>query len=441
MYNYSASFVFTFLFIVFQGAFAKPALLSGPIAMHTTDTTMRLWALVENTHRVDAILRTKDRDNLLFQQTFTLVIDSQYAVSPTPVALFFKDLQANTQYTCTIKLDGEVASKKQFNTLHSAGTSNFSFLVGSCSYITDLPAQMGTKRICYRQAAKTPADFMLWIGDNFYYRKKEWESYESMLQRNLKTRLFKPLNRLLSQRPNYAIWDDHDFGPNNADSSFPHRDWSLALFQEFWGNPSEGTSNAKGVFFNFRYQDAEFFMLDGRYHKSPPNSIDGSLLGKEQLAWLCEQLQKSTATFKFIVCGVQFLNEEPSGLHSEGFKEFPAAKKQLLDFLEKQAIKGVIFLSGDRHFSELYQLPRPHSYDLHEATFSGISTFGTNMPTTINSGVLYSEANTRYWANHFGKVDIEGTGQERQCRVQLINKQGELVWERSWKAVELGYAK
>ena len=49
------------------------------------------------------------------------------------------------------------------------------------------------------------------------------------------------LQRLYSGScPHYAMWDDHDYGPDNSDASWIHKDWAAQTFGEFWANPSQG---------------------------------------------------------------------------------------------------------------------------------------------------------------------------------------------------------
>ena len=57
------------------------------------------------------------------------------------------------------------------------------------------------------------------VGDNVYLREVDFQSYEVPAQvypcpRNTE------MENLLKACPNYAIWDDHDFGPNDSDGSW-----------------------------------------------------------------------------------------------------------------------------------------------------------------------------------------------------------------------------
>ena len=71
------------------------------------------------------------------------------------------------------------------------------------------------------------ADFMLWMGDNVYFLNSEWESYEGMFLKYVDMRLRPELNEFLKSKPQYAVWDDHDYGPNDSDGTFHKKDSAL----------------------------------------------------------------------------------------------------------------------------------------------------------------------------------------------------------------------
>ena len=121
------------------------------------------------------------------------------------------------------------------------------------------------------------------------------------------------MQRLLATAHNYAIWDDHDFGPNNSDRSFIHKDKTLKAFELFWGNPSFGLPGTPGAISFFQYMDIDFFLLDNRYHRSPNDRRSGqkTVLGKDQLEWLIDALSFSKAPYKMVLVGGQVLNTAP----------------------------------------------------------------------------------------------------------------------------------
>ena len=426
-------------FIVNAQTKITPEIISGPMQGHTTHTDMYLWVLVHNAQTIIISLHNQERSAT--NQSQTLTVDTAIVrFGYYPAHFHFSGLLPDTRYEYFLELNGTEIKTGHVHTLKPPGTSDFSFVAGSCALLPESTledAQPGVTATTYLSTAKSGADFMIWLGDNLYFRNGDWKSYDAMFARYVRMRSLPPLNHLLETMPQYAIWDDHDFGYDNANSTIPSKDWALQLFKQFWANPAYGKPDLPGVFYSFQYQDAEFFLLDDRYYKRlNDQQSDGTLLGNQQWEWLTKQLQQSTATFKFIICGVQMLIENSS---AEGLKEFPNEREQFLDMLQQNKIKGVILISGDRHFAEQYRLPRPTAYDLYEVTTSPLSSLTTGILLGTSKSPQLAVQKTRLKKANFAKFAISGTAEGRQCTVFLCNKRGKTVWQKTWNLSDLGY--
>lgn len=254
---------------------------------------------------------------------------------------------------------------------------------GSCSKISEHDAAP-----IYDAVADEEPDFFIFGGDNIYFivgdgssrhfattgAVGDWNLYESMLARHLRTRIHPALERLLSSIPSYAAWDDHEYGPNNADSTFPLKEEATRAFARVWANPSYGTEETPGIFSSFRHGPVEVFLMDNRTHKYSPARHDdvtrenGRIWGEGQTEWLLAGLKASTAPVKLIANGTQFLSMDERG---EGhFNEALGERERVLEFLERERIGGVVFLTGDRHHSEAMQQAQPGGTLLLEFTSS-----------------------------------------------------------------------
>ena len=99
---------------------------------------------------------------------------------------------------------------------------------------------------------------------------------------------------------------------------------------------------------------------------------NGSFLGSKQLEWLKDGLLNSKAKFKFILFSNQVLN--PKTNHETINRgRYKKEKDILLDFIEKESLAGVVFFSGDRHFSEIHK-HTSLSYPLYDFTTSPLSS-------------------------------------------------------------------
>jgi len=361
------------------------------------------------------------------------------------------DLEFGSKYDYEIYLDGiryEAPHRFSFQTQpmwrYRKDPPAFRFVIGSCAYINDPPfdrpgnpygAQMG---IFNTIVAQKP-DFMLWIGDNVYYRDADWLSVRAMRARYAQNRQLPELQSLLASVHHYATWDDHDYGPNNSDRTYPLRKESLQIFRDYWANQTYGLDEVPGVFGRFVWNDVEFFLLDDRYHRSP-NAMQPpekrEMLGRPQFDWLLESLRSSNATFKVVINGNQILN--PLAF-DETLNEFPTEQKQLFDFLRTSGVEGVIFVSGDKHHTELIRRTDIAPYPLYDVTVSPL-TAGTffGKEETDNAarvpGTLVVERN-------FATVDITGPAKDRKFEIRTYDYGGKLLWTQVIGAAELKKSK
>jgi alkaline phosphatase D len=300
------------------------------------------------------------------------------------------------------------------------------FLTGSCAFQYPFPLNAGGKRRrlnrIFAQMAKEEADFMVWTGDNVYYLAGQWNSYKKMVKKNLRSRYRKPIDDFLASCPQYAIWDDHDYGPNDSDGHFKLKDTALAVFKKFWANPYYGSNGKDGVFSHFSHQDCDFFMLDSRFH-CDKNTGSRELLGEMQMEWLKDQLKASKANFKFVFSGTQFLPVKQSG---ETWGKFGTEREDFMAFLKENNITGVILVSGDRHYTELNKEEREDAYPLYEFTCSPLTSFMD--PSFPKNNPLRVEG-TAIRDQNYGRIKIYNDGDERVCLIETFNTKGEFVWK------------
>ncbi|MFM8839292.1 MAG: alkaline phosphatase D family protein, partial [Bacteroidota bacterium] len=255
--------------------------------------------------------------------------------------------------------EGEFSTQPHW--LHRYPAPDFTIAMGSCSYINDpaydrpSPSYGGDYQVFDRIAALQPSA-MLWLGDNTYLREGDWESFQGMVNRYQHTRATSSMASLLAICPQYAVWDDHDFGPNDATGSWPLKRESLEAFKLFWANPSYGMPEFEGISSAFRWMDVEVFLLDNRYHRNNQRLKDTCarrMLGDAQIEWLVDALKFSRAPFKLVASGSQILNSH--AIH-ETYANYPCERRKLLDRLAEENIRNVIFLTGDRHHSEISKM-------------------------------------------------------------------------------------
>lgn len=351
-------------------------------------------------------------------------------------------------YQYTILLNGKpvkLSYPTYFRTLPQwrwrSAPPDFRFAIGSCAYINDsLYDRPGTPyggeyEIFSAIAAQKP-DFMLWLGDNVYLREADWNSRSGILYRYTHTRSLPELQPLLALCPHYATWDDHDFGPNDSDRGFWARDLTREAFRLFWANPSYGVPSApEGITTFFEWGDADFFLLDNRTYRAPNKRTTGSrtMFGTAQLEWLIDALKSSRATFKFVVSGSQILN--PTGGY-ENLINFPQEREFLLKRIEEEEITGVIFLTGDRHFSEISELTLPNGQKVYDITSSPLTASPFTAAAERDRNPLRI-ASTVTPQRNFLILSVSGPERERVLTITAFSSKGEKLWTHTIAARDL----
>lgn len=369
-------------------------------------------------------------------------------------------LKPGTKFDYEVLIDGNVVKRNyplrfQTQTLWQWRTDppEFSVGFGSCAYINepefDRPGRVygGSYEIFQTIASKNP-DLFIWGGDNMYLREPDWDSRTGIIHRHEHTRSIPEMQPLLGAAHNYALWDDHDFGPNDADRTYRLREESLDIFKMFWANQTYGTAEAQGIFGRFVWNDVEFFLLDNRYHRSPnqsPNDESKTMFGKEQLQWIKNALSNSKANtninFRIIVSGNQFTNTNSE--FSESFTQFSAEYKDFIGYIKNNKIPGILFLSGDRHLTELIVLNDTSFYPLYDFTSSAL-TSGLNglknrngEPTKEFYNPLRVEGTLVNDKHNFGLLKFSGKRSERIVSLEVYDLTGAQRWVKKISAEEL----
>ncbi|MEO6583186.1 MAG: alkaline phosphatase D family protein, partial [Ferruginibacter sp.] len=276
---------------------------------------------------------------------------------------------------------------------------------------------------------------MLWMGDAWYTREVDFSTTWGLQKRVAQERRLPLLNNFMATMPQYFIWDDHDFGPNDAGKSFHLKKESRDVFKKYTLNPSYG-EDEKGIYTKLSYSDVDLFLTDGRYFRSEDRLLDSidskpnsqkTFFGNIQMDWLKNSLVYSNATFKIIVSGSQVLNTATT---AECMCNYSYEYNDLLQFITDQKIQGVLFFSGDRHHSEVIEKKRPETYSLYDVTISPLTAgVGTLRGAELNNPLRVK--NTLVEAQNFGNISVSGPKNNRKLKVEFIGLKGNKLseWE------------
>ncbi len=432
-------------------------LISGPMLGYVEHREVQIWLEVaKNVQNVEIHYKEVGKTTTLQATVDKAKLGHTY----NPVKLTLEGLAMNTAYEYQIVVDGE---KQKFDFPLTFRTRklwewrepapDFSFFLGSCFYLND-PAYdrpgkpYGQDPRILETMGKMSSDFMLWLGDNLYLREADFSSASGIAYRYSTNFRTPEMQKLRATRANYAIWDDHDYGPNDSDGKFELKEVSLAHFKRYWSNKTFGEAENAGAYHKFKWSDCDFFCMDDRFYRSAntlPDSVGGrpnpnkQFYGKKQLDWLKNNLVSSEASFKFIVTGGQVLNPLSD---RECFMFYPTEWQELMAFIIENKIDGVVFLSGDQHYSELIKRKlSPEAYPFYDFTCSPVTSGikdiskgkAFNNPLRVQGSLLI--------ANNFGKISVSGGKGARQVTMETFDIDGKSRWQHVINQKELMFGK
>jgi alkaline phosphatase D len=421
-------------------------IIAGPMLGPVELRDAKIW--LEVSQAVKSVsLKYKKRGDVKIR---TILYKGQLGNEINPLQIVAGGLDINSTYEYWFLLNGKPSTAKgEFTTKdlwqYRKPAPDFSFLTGSCAYfnqpVYDRPGKpYGGDSSIFETMAKEKAAFMLWLGDNWYTREADYFSEWGLWNRASRDRSMPVLQNFLKAMPHVAIWDDHDYGPNDIGKNFIHKNISRNIWKNYWCNPSYG-ENEQGIYTMTSWGDLDLFLLDDRWWRSAdrmkdsvdvkPNP-DKRMLGKQQMEWLKNGLLYSSAAFKIIAVGSQALNPVSP---FDKWENFPVEYEELMHFLSDNKINGVLFLSGDRHHSEIIKVERAGTYPLYDITVSPL-TAGTHKFSSAEKNNPYRIFGLDEKQN-YGRISITGKWDERRLTVEFIGLKGESLGKWSINEKEL----
>ena len=297
--------------------------------------------------------------------------------------------------------------------------------------------------IFYEIAERDP-DLFLFIGDNVYgdvwSRDPDMPELREAYARLAQSESFADFRR---EVPVLTIWDDHDYGLNDAGGELEFKAASQELFLDVWAAPADDERRTRpGTYFSRTFgqegRRVQIVGLDTRYFRSelketderdargkeryvPDPDPDKTMLGDAQWSWLAEVLQQP-ADVRLIFSSQQIIAD---GHGWEAWRQLPAERDRFYRLLDETDANGVVLFSGDRHAGGLYRIEGVSDYPLTELTSSSL-----NLPLSAWLDEIDPEdgpyrLGDMYYDENFGVIEIDWDA--GAIALELRDKQGALV--------------
>lgn len=416
----------------------KDLLQSGPMMGYAQMREAVIWVQTTKPASVYALYNDKKGSETEIYSTDTILTKEYYA---NTAKLILNKVEPGRHYSYRLYINGQKIERSYPFVVkipddwrYRKDPPEFNMALGSCTYINegqyDRPGNSyGGEYEIFKSVLDKKPDAMLWLGDNIYLRPADWFNRTGYIKRYTHTRSLPELQELWSACNHFAIWDDHDFGPNNATGSWYQKDLALEMFELFWANPTFGYSDLPGTMSAFTYSDVDFILMDNRFNRTENyNKGEKHIFGRKQSDRLIDLLKFSRAPFKVVATGGQFLN---TAQVYENHSNYNAERDYILRRINEEGIKGVVFISGDRHHSEVSKHKLSNGDYVYEFTVSpltsGPNTNVTETNETQVEGSLIQERN-------FAIMNVTGKFRERVLSIQFYNVKGKKIFNYTIEA-------
>lgn len=318
----------------------------------------------------------------------------------------------------------------------AAATTLTRVAFGSC-------LDQGKSQVMVTRAARLNPELFLFLGDNVYGDT----NVEAQLRAAYGELMAGPGMAALAERKVFslAIWDDHDYGVDDAGAEFAAKAMSHRVFCDVWGygaNAARRTreGNYDAVLFGPAERRVQVILLDTRYHRSPltrrgepvvrgvgptgpyVRTLDpeATMLGAAQWKWLEEQL-RVPARLRIVCSSVQFLADEHGW---ECWGNMPRERQRMLELVARTGANGVVFLSGDRHAAEISRMPaatdgRGPAYPIWEVTSSSLN----KTRPWVNESNRYRRTSV-FWDRNYGVLEIDWDAPDPLVSLKILGSGG-----------------
>jgi alkaline phosphatase D len=303
-------------------------------------------------------------------------------------------------------------------------------------------------------------DLFVFLGDNCYGDSREIAKLEAAYAELAAQPGFQQLRDSV---PVIAIWDDHDYGEDDAGREYPIKSESQRVFCDFWGESAGSPRRRRdGIYASYSFGLAErtvqVLMPDLRFNRSPilrrdlagadydrwakqleragkfvpgpyernPNRT-ASMLGDPQWQWLEDQL-RMPAGVRILASSLQVVADFPGW---EAWINYARDHARLIEAIRRTRANALVCISGDTHYGELSLLDANVPYPLWDLTSSGITeVWHVTPPNDLRVGEVLREPN-------FGVIEIDWRDDGALLSLQVRDARGRARIEQRVDAREL----
>lgn len=368
-----------------------------------TSSSFEVKAQISNSYINARLLYSKDSLFSVYKVSSSQV---SYSQNNNIVTFKIENLNPSQQYYYRFSLNHSIDTTlfgkcKTF----SEALDTFTIALGSCSWT-------GSNHPVFETIRQTSPLLFLHMGDIHYENIgiNDIRYFQSAFNRVLNS---PTQSKLYQQIPIAYMWDDHDYGPNNSDSTSPSREAARFTYRQYVPHfPLVENEIDKAIYHSFSIGRVKFIMCDSRSARSPANAVDDenkTMLGATQKAWFKQQLVDGRDNYALTV----WVNTLPwiGVTGDDGWYLYTHERKELSNFIQDNNIQNLCMVSGDAHMIAIDDgtnsnyadsggngFPVLHAASLHRTpgvkggpyshgAFPGIGQFGTMQVSDLGDAI------------------------------------------------------
>lgn len=290
-------------------------------------------------------------------------------------------------------------------------------------------------------------DLFIFLGDNIYADTRD----PAVMAAKYAALAAKPgFQKLKASTPLMAIWDDHDYGENDAGGEYPMKDESRRQFCDFWGEAAISPRRTRdGVYtaaiFGPAGRRVQVILPDLRWNRTAIEKLDlagaeyegwakkkadagsqvpgpyarnpdqtATMIGEPQWRWLEEELARP-ADLRIFGSSLQVLADFAGW---ESWMNYARDHQRLFETIRRTRAQGLFCISGDTHYAEISRLDVNVPYPIWDVTSSGLTeTWPVTPPNALRrSGVLQEQ--------NFGLIEIDWSGPAPKVQIEVRDVTG-----------------
>jgi membrane-associated phospholipid phosphatase len=254
------------------------------------------------------------------------------------VRLAVDGLTPDTGYRYAIEVDGVVDGSRgvgRFRTMPE-GPSSFTVAFGAC-------ARTGSNGAVFDAIAELQPLLYVATGDLHYGNpdRNDVALFGGLYRRVLTAPAQAALYRSV---PVAYVWDDHDYGPNDADATASSRPAARAAYRSYVPHYPLPDGEDGAIYQAFSVGRVRFVVTDTRSERTAD-----SMLGAQQLAWLERELVTAGRTHALVV----WVNPDPwiatADPEADNWGGYPDERRRIADVIAEAGIRNLVMVSGDAH--------------------------------------------------------------------------------------------